>query len=215
MAGLDGDKPAEGTPDSSVDTTKSTASAIDYSKIDWSKVDWTKVPVDALPEDVIKATPTAKVLLEETIQRRQTIKQMKEALGEKPAETITKTEPKADDDMPAWAKAIMGEVQSIKQQTAKQELDKVVDAQMKALKLPETVRKFVTGNNAAEIVANAAELAKAFPQQDSTSAGAGGGSTTDTIQSEALRIISERINGSVPVADKAKSIFDTRRQSIK
>lgn len=215
MAGLEGEKPASGTPDSSVDTTKSTSSEIDYGKIDWSKVDWSKVPVDVLPEDVIKATPTAKTLLEETIQRRQTIKQMKEALGEKPTDAPSKTEPKSDDEMPAWAKAIMGEVQSIKQQTAKQELDKVVDAQMKALKLPETVRKFVTGNTAAEVVANAAELAKAFPQQDGTSAGAGGGSTADTVQSEALRIISERIKGSIPVADKGKSIFDVHVQSIK
>lgn len=214
MAGLEGEKP-QGTPEGSVVTPQSTASAIDYSKIDYTKIDWSKVPVDALPEEVIKETPTAKALLQETIERRKTIKQMKEALGEKPEGEPKAAAPKSDDSMPEWAKLLMGEVQSIKQTTQQQELAKVVDAQMKERKLPETVRKFITGNNPAEIIANAAEMAKAFPQTDNTSAGAGGGGTLETVQSEALRIINERINGSLPVSDKGKSIFDTRIQSIK
>ena len=198
---------AQGSGDSS-QNQQSDASAIDYSKIDWSKIDWTKVPVDAVPESVVKATPTGKSLLEETIQRRQTIKQMKEALGEKPAEQTTPTQTPKPDDMPDWAKQILGEVEAIKTNTQATAIKTATDAAMQQYKLPENARQFLVGNSPDEIAAKAKDLSAMFTPNDTTSPGNPGTRSGGDIHSRAKAVIKARIDGAKPVADTGNSIFD-------
>lgn len=205
-----------GTPDSSAKPDQSKSGEIDYSKIDYSKIDWSKVPVDALPEEIVKATPVARQLLEETIQRRQTIKQMKAALEEKPTDDATKKPADKPDDVPAWAQNLITEVQSIKTATQRDVTDKVVTEQMAAHKLPEKVRQFLVGTPD-EIKAKAKDLAETYTQHDSTSQGAGGSDGTDSsaVQNRARAIIKAKLEGTVPVTESGKSIFGSQIQSIK
>lgn len=209
-----GEKPQEQQPDSQAQA-QSGESAIDYSKIDWSKIDWKQVPVTALPEEVIKATPTAKALLEETIQRRQTIKQLKDALAEKPAETPKPETQSMPDDTPMWAKQLIEKVSSFEQQTQAQKIQSAVDAALVANKLPAEARKFIVGDTPEAIATSAADLAKMFAPSDPTSAGNPAGGVGGDIQSRAMQIIKQRIDGNKPVSDKGASIFDTAIQRIK
>jgi len=208
-------KPA-GTPDGSEKPAQPVSGEIDYSKIDYTKIDWSKVPVDALPEDVIKETPVAKKLLNETIERRKTIKQMKEALEDKPAEDATKPTAKTDDAVPEWARQLMTKVESIETTTKQKDADKTVDEQMAIHKLPADVREFLTGTPD-EIKSKAAKLAKTYTQHDGTSPGAGGtdGKDSSDIVNRARAIIQAKLDGSVPVTESGKSIFGSRIQSIK
>lgn len=215
MTGLDaGEKPQEQKPDGQAQ--QSTESSIDYSKIDWSKVDWSQVPATALPEEVVKATPTAKALLEETIQRRQTIKQLKDALAEKPAEQPkADAKPDASTDAPEWAKTLIEKVSAFEKQTQAQKVEAAIQAALTTNKLPAEARKFIVGDTPEAVAQSAADLAKMFTPSDPTSAGNPAGVGGGDIQSRAMQIIKNRIEGNKPVSDKGASIFDTGIQRIK
>ena|SRR5690242_19199659 len=208
----------QSTADSSATTQnqQTLSGEIDYSKIDWTKVDWTKVPADAVPESVVKQTKTGKALLEETIQRRQTISQMKEALGEKPAEEPKKTtSTQVQDDVPAWAKALLQDVSEIKADKAKSTINEMIEAAMAANKLPSEARSALVGTTKEAIDAQAVAIAKLLVPQDGTLPGNPAGKTEGDVQSRARSIIQAHLKGSTPVADSNQSIFGSDRQRIK
>lgn len=208
----------QGTTDGSVNTQNQQAPSgdIDYSKIDWSKVDWSKVPADTVPESVVKQTKTGKALLEETIQRRQTIAQMKEALGEKPADEPKKnTSTQGQDDVPAWAKALLQDVSEIKADKAKSSVEEMINNVMAANKLPADVKAAFTGTTKEAIEAQGAIFAKLFVPQDGTLPGNPAGKSEGDVTSRARAIIQAHLKGSTPIADSNQSIFGGERQRIK
>jgi len=212
----------QGSPEGQGEQGQAATPAIDYSKVDWAKFDWSKVPATAVPESLVKETDAGKKLLQETIERRQKISQLKAALEEKAPATDSKgttptasVTPKPDDSMPEWAKQLMGQVETIRTNTETQAVKGLIEAALVANKLPETAKSFITGKTADEINAQAVELAKMITPKDTTNPGNPGNLAEGDIQSRAKAIINSRINGAVPVSEKGHSIFDTKIQHIK
>lgn len=207
-----------GTPEGSENTQnqQTPSGEVDYSKIDWTKVDWSKVPADVVPDSVVKATKTGKALLEETINRRKTINQLKEALDEKPAEEPKKqTSTQQQDEVPAWAKPLIEAVSGIQAEKAKSTVNQMVKEVMDAKKLPDNLRPLITGETKEAIEAQVALLANAFVPADGTSPGNPGGMPQGDITSRARTIIQNHLKGSKPVADANGSIFGMDKQRIK
>lgn len=199
------DEQATTSVDSSQNSTETAAEAQSTTAIDWSKIDPATIPVD-----VVKATPHAKEILNETVERRKIIKDLKKQLTSatddgaivKP-DPATPTEVPAD-DVPAWAKTILAKVEAIEQVSTKAQRDADLATALKAHGLPETAAQFITGQTKAEIEAAAKALVTIMvPSKMEGQAGYGG---NEDAVAKASRILASRLNKQTAV-DEAGTFF--------
>lgn len=127
-------------------------------QIDWSKVDWSKVQI---PETVVKSHPEYQKVLSESVERRQTIKTMKEQLAKSETGTSTETtQQPATQPASDLEKKFADEIANLRAEIRKTE---VAQARAQALKdIPEEFQGFVTGDTVEAINASAANVKTAL-----------------------------------------------------
>lgn len=123
-------------------------------QIDWSKVDLSKIPAE-----VVKSHPEYQKVLGESVERRQTIKAMREQLAQ--LETGTKPEPTTPaQPISDLEKKFSAELESLRADIRKTE---VAQARTQAIKdVPAEFQEFVTGDTVEAVNASAAKVLAAL-----------------------------------------------------
>ena len=117
-------------------------------------IDWSKVNLEDVPVDLIKKHPQYKQVLDESIQRRHEIKELKQKLPEQAPEQPEVKDNSAD-EMPAWAKQLMDSVSTITQE--RNQNVRVKAAQEAGL--PEKLASKLSGTTYEEYLADANDVA--------------------------------------------------------
>ncbi len=147
------------------------------------QVDWTKVTI---PDEVLKNQPAYKELLSESIERRQTIKELRSRIEELEAmfpvsenEEGANNTPSASSENDPVARALAQidvlnkKIEQLLEKTASAERKAVLQAAMRDNKIPEEYGQLITGETPEQIQAQAQLLGRLFKVQSTSPGNAG------------------------------------------
>lgn len=169
-------------------------------------IDWSKVDPTTIPADVVKKHPEYTTVLKETIERRQTIKQLKDQLNGQEGEPAPQppvapkdVKPTGDDDrFNKLEKLIESLATTIQTQTVNTTREKVA-AEFKLDLKDEVTNRLLRGSNEQELIASAKDIL-ALKQTSTTSPGNPGGFKNN----ESLK---QRVMQGIKGGQEATSIF--------
>lgn len=173
-------------------------------------IDWSKVDPNSIPTDVIKKHPEYTVVLKETIERRQTIKQLKDQLNgteEQPAQApvVPKDKPTGENDRISRLENLIESLATTIQTQTVTSVRERVAAEFKLDLKDEVTNRLLRGSNEQELTASAKDIL-ALRQTTTTSPGNPGGYKSN----ESLK---QRVMAGIKGGQEATSVFSPEVQS--
>lgn len=162
-------------------------------------IDWSSVNVDDIPADVLKQHPLYREVLAESITRRQTIAQLKAALGDNaPQSGAQPAQPakQAEDDRLAALQEMVNQLTSRIEQDAKARVERTRALAIETYGIPAELHDMVVGETEDEILARAKKLGTFIvPQPHKGSTPVGNTNSATNADDELLSKVKARLTG--------------------
>ena len=120
-------------------------------------INWEEVKVDDIPVDLLKQSKAYKDLMSESVERRQTIKRMRDAMNE--PEEETSAEPQE-----ITLTSLQEQLTQLTTILVQRDTDTARNMIAAEFNIPENLQKYIQGDSAEAMKESAEELSKAFAQ---------------------------------------------------
>ena len=182
-----------------------------------STPNWESVDVGTIPEDLIKNSPLYKSLMTETVQRRQTIKNLRSELSDNSEDGSTDTETQesssnSESEPDSEVARLRQAVEKLTQRIASEDEQSLRENVAERYALPSELREFIKGDNETDMNESAKTLSELLKKQGVGNASATNAQTTADERTNRFKQAIKDEKARNEDFSKAPSIFDMGTQ---